>query len=134
MATVPPCGFKCLGRKAFDYATEKKKPFLRLSIFYVLFVEIVSYFIRYEKNYACFWYPLLTQSVLFLLSFSLLLWRERLRFCLRKSLATAFLSGYYLFGMLALIFNCSDSVYASVVSIGFLAITLLLVLWSYLNE
>ena len=134
MATVPPCGFKCLGRKAFDYATEKKKEFLRLSIFYVLAIEVLSYFIQDQKNYACFWYPLLTQSVLFLLAFSMLLWRERLRFCLRKSAATAFLSAYYLFGMICLIAGVAGSFYATGVSLGFLGITILLALWSFKNE
>lgn len=134
MASVPPCGLKCLGRKAIDFATKQRQEFLRLGIFYVLIVEIASIFIRDLPNYACFWYPLLTQSVLFIMVFSVFLWRERLRFCFRKKFAAVFLSLYYLFGVVALVGNFSNQAYVDVVSYSLLGVTVVLFLLSFLQN
>lgn len=134
MAAVPPCGLACRIAKANNYLKEKKKEFLIYSIFYLLGIEILSMFIRYEKNYVCFWYPLLTQSGYFLLVFSFYLWNEKLRFCLRKNIALLSLSFYYLLGVIALLFNFSDSFYYTITSYLFLGISIVLLFSSILNK
>lgn len=133
MASVPPCGLKCLGKKAKDYLTEQKSNFKRLSIFYLLAMELVSLKLRNLKGYECYWYPLLTQVGLFLLVFTFLMYRERLRFCLRKKLAVAFLSAYYLFGTAALVFGFSDKTYYDWISIGMLVMAVVLFGLSFFN-
>lgn len=122
MPGIPPCGLKCRVAQAHSYLKENKKSFLVYSIFYVLLAEIVSYFLRYEKNYACKIYPMLSSLEFFVLFFSLFLWNDKLRFCLRKNLAVLFLSMYYLFGFFAVLFNLSDSVYAFYISVGLIFI------------
>ena len=131
MASVPPCGFKCLGRKAIDFATEQRKNFLRLGIFFVLIVEIASIFIRDLPNYACFWYPLLTHTVLLIMVFSVFLWRERLRFCFRKKFASVFLCLYYALGVLALVANFSTQLSVDVVSFFLLGLAVIFFLLSF---
>lgn len=133
MASVPPCGLKCLGGKMVNFATEQRKNFLRLGIFYVLLVEIASIFIRDLPNYACFWYPLLTQTVLLIMVFSVFLWRERLRFCFRKKFASVFLCLYYAFGVVALLANFSNQLYVDVVSFTLLGAATVLFLLSFLQ-
>ena len=134
MASVPPCGLKCLGKKAVDYLTEQKANCKRLSLFYLLAIEVISLFIRNVKNYACYWYPLMTQIGFFLVVFTFLMYRERLRFCLRKKLAVAFLSLYYLFGVIALVFQFTDKVYFEWTSIGVLVLSVLLFGLSFFNQ
>jgi len=134
MSSLPPCGLACRISKANEYLKEKKKEFLIYSIFYLIGIEIFSFFIRYEKNYACFWYPLLTQIGFFLLTFSFYLWNEKLRFCKRKNLSILFLSIYYLVGIIALIFNFSDSFYYSSVSYSFLGFSILFFFLSIINK
>ncbi len=134
MSSVPPCGLACRIAKANVYLKEKKKEFLIYSIFYLLGIEIFSLFIRYEKNYACFWYPLLTQIGFLLLTFSFYLWNEKLRFCVRKNVSILLLCAYYLFGIISLAFNLSDSFYYSVVSYSFLGFSILFFFLSIINK
>jgi len=134
MSAIPPCGLACRIAKANTYLKEKKKEFLIYSVFYLLGIEILSMFIRYEKNYACFWYPLLTQVGFFLLVFSFYLWNEKLRFCLRKNIALLSLSSYYLIGIIALLFNFSDNFYYTITSYSFLGISIILLFLSILNK
>lgn len=123
MAAVPPCGLKCNTNKMYEYLKVNKRPIVIYSIFYVIIIECISNFIRYNKNYACFWYPLLTQIGYFFLFFSLFLWNEKLRFCFRKQLATFFISIYYLFGCISIIFQFSDKLYSTIISIALILIT-----------
>lgn len=123
MPGVPPCGLACRINKAHTFLKENKKSFLIYSIFYVLLAEVVSYFLRYEKNYACKIYPMLSNLEFFVLFFSLFLWNDRLHFCLRKNLAVLFLSVYFFFGFIALAFNFQDSTYTFWISIGLLSIS-----------
>lgn len=122
MPGVPPCS---LCKKAKAYLVENKKSFLIYSIFYVLVAEILSYFLRYEKEYACYYYPLLSQLEFFLIFFSLYLWNDRLHFCLRKNLAVLFLSGYFLFGFIAVLFKVQDAFYTPMISLGLVGISAL---------
>jgi len=122
MPGVPPCS---LCKKVKAYLVENKKAFLIYSIFYVLVAEILSYFLRYEKEYACYYYPLLSQLEFFLIFFSLYLWNDRLHFCLRKNLAVLFLSGYFLFGFIAVLFKVQDAFYTPMISLGLVGISAL---------
>lgn len=125
MAAIPTCGLKCRTKKMYEYLKVNKRQIIIYSIFYILGIECVSYFIRSNANYACYWYPLLTQIGYCLILFSLFLWHDKLRFCFRKQLATLFLTAYYLFGCISLIFQFSDRLYSSVISIGLLSISIL---------
>ena len=134
MSAIPPCGLACRISRADTFLKNNKKNFLIYSIFYVLIIEAISLLIRYEKNYACFWYPLFTQIGFFLFSFTFYLWNEKLRFCILKNASLLLLSWYYLFGTIALIFNFSDSFYYSVTSNTFLAFSSLLLIYSFYNK
>lgn len=125
MAAVPPCGLGCRIKKGYKWLESNKKPFLIISIFILLAIEIGSKFLRYEQNYACYIYPLLTQIQLFVIVFSIYLWNERLRFCLMKIISTLFLSMYYLFGIISIVFQFTDSFYESTISNGLLIISCL---------
>lgn len=125
MASIPPCGFNCRMQQLHSYLKDNKKSFLIYSLFYLLLIEVASYFIRDVKNYACYWYPLLTQIGYFLVVFSIFLWNERLHFCFRKNIAVLFLSLYYFFGSVSLIFDFSNSTYAFYTGCGLLGISVI---------
>jgi len=110
MPRIPSCAF-C--RKMTETLKENKKTFLIYSIFYLFIIELISYPLNSLKNYACYWYPLLSNTGLFLLLFSIYLWNDKLRFCFRKNLAILFLSMYYLFGSLSILFKVSDNFYTN---------------------
>lgn len=120
MPKIPACAF-C--KKVKEVLEKNKKPFLVYSIFYLLLIEIVSYFLCEIQNYACYWYPLLTNTGFFLIVLSIYLWNDKLRFCFRKNLAFLFLSLYYLFGSIAIILNVSNSFYTNCIAVGLLFIS-----------
>lgn len=134
MASVPRCSLcrftQVLEEKVKDY----KKTFLVYSVFFVLLVELFSNIVNYiyiptakgYDFYSDFIYILLTQLCLLLFSTSLFLWRERLHFCLRKATATLFLSLYYLFGFLAVLFCFSANVYFQFVNTSLIVLALML--------
>lgn len=133
-AAVPPCGLKCRIIRATEFLKESKQSILVYSIFFILLGEIISYFLRYEKNYACKIYPMLSQLELFLIFFSIYLWNDRLRFCYRKRLATFFLSSYFLFGFFSLLFNITDVLYTTIISWGLLGISFIIFIASFFNK
>lgn len=134
MPGVPPCGLKCRIAQATTFVKESKKTILIYSIFLIFIGEVVSYFLRYEKNYACKIYPMISQLEMFLLLFSLYLWNEKLRFCFRKILATLFLSFYFLFGFLAIVFNLTDNSYTTLISCGLLGVSIFIFIASLFND
>ena len=132
MASVPKCGL-CRFTEPIEKALENKKQnFLIYSVLIVLLIELFSnvynwfYIPTTYDFYASKLYPLLTQFSLFLVFSSLFLWRERLRFCLRKATATMFLSAYYLFGFISLLFCFTAVFYIQVVNVTLLLLALLL--------
>ena len=135
MAAVGFCSLCRIPEKIRVYLESDKKLFLVFSIFMVLLIEWFS--IGYLKfvpqvkpafyePYAMFWYPMLTQLALFIVFFSLFLWKERLHFCGRKSAATFYLSLYYLFGFLAVLFCFSANFYYTVISYTSIALASML--------
>lgn len=134
MASVPRCGL-CRVTQILEEKTKNyKKTFLIYSVFFVLLFELFSTIINYiyipNKTgydfYSDFVYILLTQLCLFLFSTSLFLWRERLHFCLRKATATLFLSLYYLFGFLAVLFCFSANLYFQFVNTTLIILSVIL--------
>lgn len=132
MASVPKCGL-CRFTQPIEKALESnKKNYLIYSIFIVLLIEILSNVINWfyvpttYDLYASKIYPLLTQLSLFLVFSSLFLWRGKLRFCLRKATALMYLSTYYLFGFISLLFCFTAQFYINVVSMTLLLLSLLL--------
>lgn len=135
MAAVGFCSLCRIPEKIRVYLESNKKPFLVFSIFMVLLIEWFSIgylkfvpqvkLVVYEP-YTMFWYPMLTQLALFIVFFSLFLWKDRLHFCGRKSAATFYLSLYYLFGFLAVLFCFSANFYYSVISYTSIALASML--------
>lgn len=132
MASVPKCGLCRITEPIEKYFSDKKKNFLVYSVFFILLVELVSNVVNnfYEPTcydlYASKIYPMLTQLVLFLVFASLFLWRERLHFCLRKATATMYLSIYYLFGFISLLFCFTATFYINVVNFTLLSLSIML--------
>ncbi len=134
MPIVPPCGLACRIGKVHDFLKEKKKPFLLISIFLVLIIEIISIFLSKKQNYACYWYPMLSQVCLFLIFFSIFLWNEKLRFCFRKNIAVLLLSIYYFFGSIALLFKFSHLYYYEVASVIILIASIVVLVLSLFKK
>jgi len=132
MASVPKCGLCRVTEPIEKFFENKKQNFLIYSVFVVLLVEIFSNIFNYFyvptciDLYASKIYPALTQLVLFLVFASVFLWRERLRFCLRKATAVMYLSIYYFFGFISLLFCFTASFYINVVNFTLLGLALLL--------
>jgi len=132
MASVPKCGLCRFTQPLEGYLNNKKKNFLIYSIFVILLVEIFSsvfnlfYVPTTYDLYASYIYPLLTQLVLFLLFTCVFMWREKLRFCLRKATAVMYLSIYYLFGFISLLFCFTATFYINFVNFTLLFLSLLI--------
>lgn len=130
MAAITKCSLCRLPNYVQTKLENKKKPFLVFSIFLILLIEWFSIIylqhVQITENVTDFYivkiYPFLTQLSLFILFASLFLWKEKLRFCFRKSATTFYLSLYYLFGCVAILFCLQSEIYYTVVSYGSLGI------------
>lgn len=143
MASLPPCSLCRLSEGIRPYFENNKKLILVYSIFAILIIEWFSLF--YQKivpqtpnlvydRYLFFWYPLLTQLALFVLFFSLYLWKERLHFCFRKSATTFYLSLYYLLGVFGVLFCIQANLYYTIISITSIGIATLIFIVSFFKE
>jgi len=138
MAAVPRCSLCKVTQLVESKFKNNKQPFLVYSVFMVLSIEIITNIINYfyipaqreYDFYTDFCYPLFTQLGFFLVFASLFLWRERLHFCLRKASATMYLSAYYLFGFLAVLFCFSANLYFQVINTTLICLSMLLFLQS----
>ena len=117
-----------------------KKGFLVYSIFGILLIEWAS-FIYLKFNpikevitdpYMTKVNPFLTNLALFIILFSVFLWKDRLHFCFRKSATTFYLSVYYLFNAIAVLTCLNASKYYLYVSISFLSVATFLFIVSLL--
>jgi hypothetical protein len=118
-------------------STNIRKHIVIYSFFYILAMEIASIFLSNTKNYLTYWYPLLSTSGYFVLFLNLFLLRDRLKFCLRKTICVLTLSLYYLFAIICLVFQFSNELYTSIINYGLLGIvlsTLVLTLYTLKNE
>lgn len=142
MPRVPICSLCKAPEKVRVYLESNKKIVCVYSIFLVLLIEWFSYFyVKFSKvtpnpnNYFDYYsmklYPMLTQLAMFLLFFSLFLWKDRLHFCFRKSATTFYLAVYYLIGFISVLFCLSNSIYTEIVSVGTIAISSLLFIVSF---
>lgn len=143
MASLPPCSLCRLSEGIRPYFENNKKLILVYSIFAILIIEWFSLF--YQKivpqtpnlvydRYLFFWYPLLTQLALFVLFFSLYLWKERLHFCFRKSATTFYLSLYYLLGVFGVLFCIQANLYYTIISITSIGLATLIFIVSFFKE
>jgi hypothetical protein len=141
MAALGNCSLCRLPNYIQKKLENNKRPFLVYSIFLVLIIEWFSIiYLNFHKTtekitdfYVVKLYPFLTQFVLFIIFLSLFLWKEKLRFCSRKSASTFYLSMYYLFGCFAIIFCMQASLYYLVLSFSSLALASLLLFVSFLK-
>lgn len=143
MAALYPCSLCRVSELVQKKLEVNKKSFLIYSIFLVLLIEWFSFFYikyfhvtteRITDYYVTKMYPLLTQFCLLILFFSIFLWKDRLHFCFRKSATTFYLSIYYLFNCLAIIFCFNTSVYYELVAYFTLGIASLLFLVSIFKK
>ena len=107
------------------------------SFFYIFFMELMSIQLSNQKNYLTYWFPLLSMTGFFALFLNLFLLRERLKFCLRKTIVVSCLTLYYLFGIVCLVFQLPDALYTSIVNNMLLFTTfiaLVLTLYTFKNE
>lgn len=131
MASVPTQGKKGkkVSRMLNKLVTNYKKNFFRYSIFALIIVEGLSFWLQKYDNYTLFWYPLLTQIALFSLVYPMFSMSNVFKFCLRKKIAFGLLSLYYALGIFYLIVGgFSDDLYmkAQYLIYGGVAICLLL--------
>lgn len=143
MAALPPCSLCRVPEKVSKFLDNKKSNFLKFAIFFILLIEWFSNL--FVKNYSAplhdckdvyltFVYPLLSQLALFIMFFSIFLWKDRLHFCSRKSATTFYLSLYYLFGVVSLVFCLSANIYYTLISYAALAFASLLFVASFYNK
>jgi hypothetical protein len=143
MAAVPVCALCKAPEIISKYLENRKKHFLKFSIFIILVIEWFSIF--YNKTYThpkhniydsylMYYYPLLTQLALFVIFFSIFLWKDRLHFCFRKAATTFYLSLYYLLGVLSVLLCLSADFYYEAISIGSLAIASFIFIVSLLRS
>lgn len=143
MATLPPCSLCRVPEKVLQNLVKNKKMFLVYSIFIILLIEWLSFIYlkwfhvtteRITDFYVVKMYPFLTQLALFVMFFSVFLWRDRLHFCFRKTATTFYLSCYYLFNALSVLFCLNASIYYEFVAYGILGIASLLFFVSFLKS
>lgn len=132
-----PYGNKGIKETIKKVSINVRKHIVIYSFFYILGMEILSIFLSNAKNYLTYWYPLLSTSGYFVLFFNLFLLRDRLKFCLRKTICVLALTFYYLFAIICLVFQFSDELYTSIINYGLLGValsTLVLTLYTLKNE
>ena len=105
-----------------------KKTFLTYSIFFVLVIEwFTAIYLKFFHTttqvitdvYVAKIAPFCVNTIAFLLMISLFLWKDRLHFCFRKSATTFYLSCYYLFNAIAVVFCLNASIYYVVIAYVF---------------
>jgi hypothetical protein len=143
MASLPPCSLCRLSEVIRPYFENNKKMILVYSIFAVIIIEWFSMIYQYNvpqtanlvyDRYLFFWYPLLSQLALFVLFFSLYLWKERLHFCFRKSATTFYLALYYLLGVFGVLFCIQANLYYTIISITSIGLATLLFIVSFFKQ
>ena len=84
-----------------------KNKFMVYSFASIILIDVASLFLYKLESYPLFIYPLLT----------LAMYSERLRFCIRKETSIWVLSGYFLFNIIALVFQLDNYFYGVVVNL-----------------
>ena len=110
-----------------------KNKFMVYSFASIILIDVASLFLYKLESYPLFIYPLLTQIDLFILCLTLAMYSERLRFCIRKETSIWVLSGYFLFNIIALVFQLDNYFYGVVVNLIMLS-TAFVLLFSSLKR
>jgi hypothetical protein len=133
MASIPPksCG---ICRVAEKINNNMRKHIIIYSFIYLFLFEISSIFLRNRENYANYWYPLLTQLFLSVIFYNIFLLRDRLKFCLRKSIVVFTLFLYYFFGLSTIVFQFCNSTYNQIISYGLLTIVFITLLLTIIQD
>lgn len=101
-----------------------------ISIFLILFIELLSFILRENESYFSFYYPMLNQLGFFILVFALSFDDRIIKLCPRRKIAIRSLSMYYLFSFFAIIFQISNLVYTLIVVYGLIIVSFVLLLLS----
>lgn len=99
-------------------------------IFVIIAIEFLSMFLKdfvfispYKQDkYLVIYYPLLTQIEFFLLTIPFLLNAKSFLFCKRKKLAYLFLTLYFLFQILVIVFQINYKILNNVAAYGFITV------------
>lgn len=128
MAALPPCTVGCRIKKAVKFAENK---LYSLDIFVILLIELFSFTVMDEEDYAIVKFPLLMYATVYILLRTIITKSDYLKHCYRKKLTYKVISYYYLFGFFAAAFQLGSNIYSTVISNGLLLIAFVLMVMSY---
>ena len=137
MAVLPPgsCGLCRTVKNTVKFINKNMyKHVMIYAFFYLLLFEGLSLLLRDREDYSLYWYPLLTQFALTVIFYNLYLFRNRLRFCLRKKIAVASLTAYYGLGVLTMIFQICNTVYLQFINHLLLLVTMFTLLLTIVQK
>jgi hypothetical protein len=107
---------------------EIKNKFLIFSFLLIIGIELASTFLVNAKSYLLVIYPILTQLVMFIATFTMALYSKRLRFCERKELALYLVSAYYLLNVFFVLFPSTNYIYSIIVNLMIMGIAVYLLI------
>lgn len=107
---------------------EIKNKFLIFSFLFIIGIELSSTFLVAFKSYLLVIYPILTQLVMFIATFTMALYSKRLRFCKRKELALYLISIYYLLNVFFVLFPSTNYIYSIIVNFIIMGIAVYLLI------
>lgn len=112
-----------------------RKHALRYLLAYILFFGFVTYYLRQLDTYALFWYPLIVSLEKATLLYSIYLYKNRLKFCVRKRIIILSLFYYEFLNAITIIFQLGESFYTNTLSYLLLTTAIVTILLTiYQNE
>jgi hypothetical protein len=108
-----------------------KKYTMVYAFFYLLLFELGSIVIRSmttKENYDTFWFPLLTQLMMTIIFYNLLLFKNRLKFCQRKTILVKVLTIYYFLNFVTILVPICNTFYINIVTSILLLVSYVIIL------
>lgn len=108
-----------------------KKYTMIYAFFYLLLFELGSIIIRSlstKEEYDEFWFPTLTQLMMAVIFYNLLLFKQRLKFCQRKIILVKVLVAYYFLNFITVLLPVCSTFYINIVTTILLAISYIIIL------
>lgn len=108
-----------------------KKYTMVYAFFYLLLFELGSIVIRSmttKENYDTFWFPLLTQLMMTIIFYNLLLFKNRLKFCQRKTILVKVLTAYYFLNFVTVLIPICNTFYINIVTSILLLVSYVIIL------
>lgn len=108
-----------------------KKYTMVYAFFYLLIFELGSIIIRSistKEKYDIFWFPLLTQLMMTIIFYNLLLFRNKLKFCQRKTILVKVLTVYYFLNFITILSPICSTFYINIVTSLLLSVSYIIIL------